>query len=107
MISTSSAPLCCHIDEHMYAGFYDGTVVMWDNQGSILSSFKGHNKIVWSVESRGNELLICSDDKRTKLWDIESGACKQEFLGHSQAVNCAQFLQHDLIISCSDDSTIK
>lgn len=54
-----------------------------------------------------NQLVVGSDDKTVKLYDIETGALLKTLKGHHSSVNCVRFLSHTKVLSGSGDNTIR
>jgi WD40 repeat protein len=69
----------------------------------------GHNKSVNSVSfsPKGDAIATASDDKTTKLWDLQ-GNCLVTFTGHNYSVTSVCFSPNgDAIATASDDKTAK
>ena len=54
-----------------------------------------------------NILASCSDDKTSKIWDIESGACQSTLTGHNAPVTQVEFIDADTVVSSSNDGTTR
>ncbi|UYV66714.1 WDR37 [Cordylochernes scorpioides] len=89
IVSTFKAPaLCCH----------------------LAVEYLGHRDGVWEVAAaRSQDLPLvasASADRTARIWDIPSGSCLLQYLGHSGSVNSVQFHPtQDLVISASGDQT--
>jgi WD40 repeat protein len=107
VISLSFSP---RIDEKLIAtASNDNTVRLWNCQGKLVQTFKGHQGGVNSVSFSPNGKLIAtaSDDKTAKLWSLE-GKLLQTFKGHQGGVNSVSFSPNGkLIATASDDKTAK
>jgi hypothetical protein len=56
----------------------------------------------------GDLIASASDDMTVRLWDVETGECRNIFIGHSKCVNVALFSPDgDLVASASDDGTVR
>ena len=87
----------------------DGTVKLWDIEGTELQTLKGHNGWVRSVSfsSDGQIVASGSDDRTVKLWDIE-GTELQTLRGHSGWVRSVSFSSNgQFIASASQDGTVR
>ena len=59
-------------------------------------------------DSRGINLLTGSSDATCRLWDVETGECKQILDGHKEDIfSCAFNYSGDTIITASKDNTCK
>ena len=70
----------------------------------------GHTKEISRVmfDSRGINLLTGSSDATCRLWDVETGECKQVLDGHKEDIfSCAFNYDGDTIITASKDNTCK
>ncbi|KAJ2476511.1 hypothetical protein EV174_004906 [Coemansia sp. RSA 2320] len=77
----------------------DGLVKIFDTQGSLslLRTFTGHSKAVRDVSFApdGTTFLSSSYDTYTKLWDTETGACRQRFSAKGRVPYVARFHPED------------
>ena len=107
VISLSFSP---RIDEKLIAtASNDNTVRLWNCQGKLVQTFKGHQGGVNSVSFSPNGKLIAtaSDDKTAKLWSLE-GKVVQTFKGHQGGVNSVSFSpDRKRLATASDDKTAK
>ena len=66
------------------AGKDDGSLQVWNQDGSLFEDVKGHDKVVTSLLVMSpHELLSGSDDKTVKLWDLDTNTCSRTFTGLS------------------------
>ncbi|KAL9650978.1 hypothetical protein ABK040_015081 [Willaertia magna] len=75
-----------------------------------LITFKGHtlgiNDISWSNDS--NYICSCSDDKTIKIWNVISGECLKNLIGHNHFVFAVAYSpQNNLIASGGFDETVR
>ncbi len=108
------------------SGSTDRTARIWDiKRGHCLNILGQHDDEVWAVEfSPDGELLASGcDDRKIRLWHVNSGELFQALTGHQSWVLSVKFMQvngedssvscqghkarKDLLVSCSDDSTVK
>ena len=65
----------------------DNKAILIDADGSPLMEFIGHEAAVNSVsQSIKEEIVTGSWDGTAKIWDVETGKCKETLSGHSHAV---------------------
>ena len=71
--------------------------------------FSGHTKAVVSVKcvSAGSVLLSGSEDGTAMLWSLSSGACLQEFIGHTRPLRDVAVIDQVTVLTASRDSTIR
>ncbi|KAJ1570027.1 hypothetical protein HK096_005266, partial [Nowakowskiella sp. JEL0078] len=74
--------------------------------GAVVREIVGHEEAVYCVQFDRDKVISGSRDSSTiKIWDLESGACRQTLAGHTSSVLCLQYdSQH--LISGSSDATI-
>jgi WD40 repeat protein len=77
--------------------------------GTLLKSFAGHTRYVWTVawNSRNNRALSGSHDGTLRLWNVDDGRCEQIFEGHTGEIAGAAWLGEDRIVSGGSDKTIR
>ncbi|KAF9358918.1 hypothetical protein BGX26_000622 [Mortierella sp. AD094] len=76
----------------------------------FLQVLRGHSHEVLGVtySPNGNQVASASKDGTARLWDVETGKCRQILDGHSDSVNRAIYSpKGDLIASSSDDNTVR
>ena len=69
---------------------------------------KGHTNDVSKVvfDSRGYTLITGSSDCTCRLWDVDTGDCRQILEGHTDEIfSCAFNYDGDTIITASKDNT--
>jgi WD40 repeat protein len=88
-------------------GSSDKTAKLWDTEGNLIQTFKGHLSPVLSVafSPDGESILTGSSDLTARLWDLK-GNTIQKFTGHKNSVNSAVFSPDGKnILTGSGDST--
>ncbi|KAJ2743633.1 hypothetical protein GGI20_003605 [Coemansia sp. BCRC 34301] len=77
----------------------DGLVKIFDTHSSLslLRSYAGHSKAVRDITFApdGTSFLSLSYDTFTKLWDTETGQCRQRFLAKGRVPYVAKFYPED------------
>jgi len=60
----------------LVAGTYDGVAVVWDTNGKVRQTLRGHTSIIYAVAfSPDNKRIItASSDTTARVWDAETGA---------------------------------
>ncbi|GAA5887879.1 hypothetical protein JCM3774_002994, partial [Rhodotorula dairenensis] len=65
------------------SGSLDTRIKLWDvyHEGKCLRTFMGHSKAVHDIDfdNTGAQFLSAAFDRQMKLWDTETGQCKQAF----------------------------
>jgi hypothetical protein len=95
------------------SGSADTKVKIWDvhNARNCKRTYMGHTGGVKDVEftNDGLKFLSCSFDRRTKLWDTETGACLGDYTNGKMA-NCAKFYpldQNVFLLGSSSNSIVQ
>ena len=87
----------------------DGTVKLWQQDGTLLKTLRGHEEPVRSVRFSpdGQVLASASYDGTIKLWQ-KNGTLLRTLNGHQDKVNSVHFSPDGkLLVSASADKTIK
>lgn len=90
-------------------GSVDKTIKLWQGEGTLLKTLRGHSSSVYSVDfsPEGQLLASASADSTIKLWTRE-GKLLKTLTGHSDVVFDVIFSPDgQLIASGSQDKTIK
>ncbi len=88
----------------------DKTIKLWDaNNGREVIALKGHQGAVVSANFSENSkmLVTASIDQTAKVWDIPSGKLIATLDDHKDAVLEAKFKGDSLVVTTSQDKTIK
>jgi WD40 repeat protein len=94
---------------HLAAGLESGDINIYNiNDGSLVSSLKGHTSYVWDLVELSNELLASSSDDRTvRIWNLTTNTCKFILTGHTWGVVGLKQITSNILASGSSDTTIK
>lgn len=101
------------IQEVMASSSEDGTIKMWDVDGTEAApprTLKGHTGKVWKAcfNAQGTMLASCGQDLSIKLWSMTTFKCQKTLKGHDHNVTSICFTPTgDHIISSSWDKTIR
>ncbi|XP_031573775.1 uncharacterized protein LOC116307638 [Actinia tenebrosa] len=72
------------------------------------SVFEGHTGAVCALKVSQGKLFTCSADKTTKSFDIQTGECVKEYIGHHHAVNCLEISDNgERLFTGSNDQTVR
>ncbi|KAK2052803.1 WD40 repeat-like protein, partial [Colletotrichum caudatum] len=73
----------------------DKTICLWNGKGNCIKTLIGHDDWVRALvfHPGGKYLLIVSDDKTLRCWDLEQGGKCIKVLGdaHSRFVSCLRW----------------
>ena len=90
--------ICCDptSDRYFASGSHDKTIKLWDAQKpqKPLNTLTGNKAGIWSLnyDHEGKRLVSASSEGFCKIWDVKSGKCATELLGHAGAkVSDSQF----------------
>ena len=68
----------------VYSCADNGTIKRWDLEASEATmDYVGHYGPVWCIECFGQQMFTGGDDCVTRVWDINTGDCHRQFVGHS------------------------
>ncbi|KAI7894305.1 quinon protein alcohol dehydrogenase-like superfamily [Mucor mucedo] len=86
----------------------DQTLKIWNWQtGKCIRTLEGHTGGVLSLHFNSRLMASGSTDHTIRVWNFLAGECCT-LTGHTEWVNSVRFCQDDtMLISCSDDSTIR
>ena len=86
-----------------------GEIKLWNQDGTLLTTIKGHNDLVLGISFSpdGNTIASASADGTIKLWNLD-GIKLETFEGHNDWVRSVNFSRDGkTIISASEDSTVR
>lgn len=94
----------------LLTGGRDGEIHLWNTKKKYtpVMNFTAHKANVYAIvfHPKGHVFVTGSRDKEIKVWDAET----LDFLcggGHTRSVNALHFLKNGLLLSASDDGTIR
>ena len=89
------------------AGKDDGSLQIWNQDGSLFEEVKGHGKVVTSLLMISpHELISGSADKTVKLWDLDTNTCIRTFSELTSTVTSVIRLSDTLIAAGSEGQGI-
>jgi F-box and WD-40 domain protein CDC4 len=82
---------------------------------SLLHELTGHDGGVWGLAAYDETLVSASDDRTVRVWDLQTGDCRQIFGEHTRSVRTVAIAHPDsvagvekpLIVSGSRDHLLK
>lgn len=102
--------------QHLLSGGRDAMLNVW-TEGTSLNIYKGITAHLFTINSiqfspSGKLFATASRDKTIKIWDAKTYKLLKVIeairdLGHVNSVNHLLWLSESILISCSDDRTIK
>ena len=87
----------------------DSLIKIWNINGNLLHTLKGHTQKVWDVAiaPQGDRIASVSEDNTVKTWNI-NGNLLQTLKGHKDAVRTVAYSSNgSFIVSGSEDRTVK
>lgn len=86
----------------------DSTIKVWNyHNGQCISTYRGHEDAVVSVDFLDKTIVSGSADSTVKVWHVDSRTC-YTLRGHTDWVNSVKIHpQSNTAFSASDDTTIK
>jgi WD40 repeat protein len=94
---------------HLAAGLWNGDINIYNiNDGSLVSSLKGHTSWVMDlVQISGDLLASSSGDETVRIWNLTTNTCKFTLTGHTHYVYGLKQITPNILASGSRDTTIK
>ncbi|XP_046846081.1 WD repeat-containing protein 37-like isoform X2 [Xenia sp. Carnegie-2017] len=91
---------------------WDNTAKLWDAERStVIQTLTGHDdELTHTCSHRSQDLIVtASHDSTFRLWDFRTPSLHSVsvFQGHASTVTSAVFTDQDVVISGSDDRTVK
>jgi WD40 repeat protein len=92
---------------HLTAGLLSGDINIYNiNDGSLVSSLKGHTWNVNDLVQISDEFLASSGDASVRIWNLTANATKFILRGHGSNVNGLKQISFDIGASGSNDNNI-
>jgi WD40 repeat protein len=93
---------------HLAAGLDPDINIYNINDGSLVSSLKGHTSQVYDLVQISADLLAStSKDRTVRLWNLTTNTCKFILTGHTSSVEGLKQITPNILASGSFDTTIK
>jgi WD40 repeat protein len=93
---------------HLAAGLYQDINIFNINDGTLVSSLKGHTSYVKDLVQISADLLASSSvDKTVRIWNLTTNTCKFILTGHTSSVWGLKQITSSILASGSWDTTIK
>ena len=93
---------------HLTAGLLSGDINIYNiNDGSLVSSLKGHTWNVNDLVQISDEIFASSGDTTVRIWNLTANATKFILQGHGSNVNGLKQISFDIVASGSNDNNIK
>lgn len=73
---------------------------------TLLATLTGHGAAVNAVMIHKDTIVSASGDRTIRAWDIQTGKCNKQYLGHTKGIACVQY-DGRRIISGSSDNTVR
>lgn len=94
-------------DAKLVTGSMDNTLKIWNyHTGRCIRTLQGHTDGVISLHFDSRILVSGSADKNVKVWNFLSGECFT-LHGHTDWVNQVKIHRQSMVVSASDDTTIR
>ena len=90
-------------------GSYDGTVRIWDMEGTLIQKLEGPGDVEWlEFHPRGDVIVAGSQDGTVWLWEARTASCLRVFVGHDGPASCGMFTSDgNSIVTGSTDGTVR
>ncbi|KAF9957088.1 hypothetical protein BGZ72_002190 [Mortierella alpina] len=96
---------------HIVVGCDNSRIQIFETTtGRLLRTLQGHHGGVWALEflkgtnAAGEKILVSGGcDREVRVWDMNTGKCRQVMCGHTGTIRCLKL--HQLPQDSSDDSS--
>ena len=89
------------------SGGRDGTVLIWSPDGSTKQTLKKTCGVRDIAVVDPDSILVALTDGNCTLLSFKTGDVKQLLKGHKDTVRCVAVLTSDMLVSGSEDHTLK
>jgi F-box and WD-40 domain protein 1/11 len=100
---TCDSPLVPAYVVNQFKDPLNGDLIM---EHSLLSTLTGHGAAVNAVMIHNDTIVSASGDRTIKAWNIQTGKCEKQYIGHTKGIACVQY-DGRRIISGSSDNTVR
>lgn len=112
-VASRDAIKCLHLyDKWLFVAGCDPVIRAYDLVSGAVKTFEGHKSWVLNIKTyrlkkedgstRLEWLLSSSDDNTVRIWDIKTGVCLEELIGHNNGVICMTFANNQLFTGSYD-----
>lgn len=86
----------------------DGFVHWWDHQFNRLQGYStGSPLYCAAISPRGRELATGGQDRKLRIWDVETGNLLHTLEGHAEAVSACLWTTDKILVSAASDGTMR
>ncbi len=100
----------CQDNKNIIVSCYDSLVLVNIESGTIIIRFEGHTHRIFDVDyhAESDSIASCGQDNTIRIWDVNTGICKNILQGHTSTVQSICFnSQGDLLVSGSEDQSVR
>lgn len=101
---TSDSPIVPAYVVHHFDDPMQGTNIIKEH--TLLTTLTGHGAAVNAVMIHKDTIVSASGDRTIRAWNIQTGKCEKNYLGHTKGIACVQY-DGRRIISGSSDNTVR
>jgi F-box and WD-40 domain protein 1/11 len=101
---TSDSPIVPAYVVHQFDDPMQGTGLIKEH--TLLTTLTGHGAAVNAVMIHKDTIVSASGDRTIRAWNIQTGKCEKNYLGHTKGIACVQY-DGRRIISGSSDNTVR
>lgn len=94
-------------DEFIILALDNSKILVFANDGRLLSSLCGHVMGVWALALHGKTLVSGGCDRDVRAWDLNTMQCTRILQGHTSTVRCLAMASAKIALSGSRDHTVR